>query len=210
MVYKNNYQDSSSKAISTINSKRMEAKSFRYWTTVFLLTLISLLATGCDTPTKPSTDLSSPESTIKSYWAIKQYEMKERMETRADSRILDLYDEQARKTEEAQVDALIHIWRKPLPNTIESISLETPTRAIVYTSEAYTHAEDPKRERHKYILTNVGGEWYIENAFRECGICHGTGKIDDYSVERQSDGTRKQKVCEYCKGRGLTSEIYEQ
>lgn len=209
MTYKNNYQNSSSKDISTMNNKRMKTKPFSYWTKVLLLALLLSLTIGCDTPTSPSTDLSSPESTIKSYWAIKQYEMKERMEKRAYSSILDLYDEQARRTEEAQTDAIINRWKKPLPNTIESISLETPTRAVVYTSEAYTHSEDSRRERHKYILTNIGGEWYIENAFSECGMCHGTGKVDDYSAERQSDGTRKQKVCEYCKGRGLKSEIYE-
>ena len=210
MTYKNNYQDSSPKAISTMNKKTMEAKPFCCRTITLILALLLLMAVGCETATKPTLDQSSPESTIKSYWAVKQYEMKERMDNRADSMILDLYDEQARGIAEAKIDRLINAWRKPLPNTIDSISLETPTRAIVYTSEAYTHSGDSRRERHKYILTNVGGEWYIENALTECGICHGTGKVDDYSAEQQPDGTRKQKACDYCKGRGLTSEIYEE
>lgn len=209
MVYKNNYQDSSPKAFSTMNKKTMKTKTFCCRTITILLALVLLIAVGCETATKPTLDQSSPENTIKSYWAVKQYEMKERMGNRADSMILDLYDEQARGIAEAKIEKLINAWGKPLPNTIDSISLETPTRAIVYTSEAVTHSGD-SRERHKYVLTNVDGEWYIENAFRECGICHGTGKVDDYSAEQQTDGTRKQKVCEYCKGKGLISELYEE
>jgi hypothetical protein len=222
MAYKNSYQNNKSRidskmgyrkeAILLLNTKltnrTIGTNSSRSITLAVLLILIPLLATGCGNSIEPDTDLSSLENTIKSYWAVKQYEMKERMARQADSIILDLYDERLRQIEQTRLDERMKRWKDPLPHTIESVSFESPARAIIYTSEVLTHSGDSTRTRHKYILTKVDEDWYIENVFSECGTCRGTGKEDDYSAGTQPDGKIKQKVCDRCKGVGFTSDIY--
>lgn len=160
-----------------------------------------------DKPAAPKIDLSTPENAIKSRWALKRSTEMERFQSEQASPENSLYEERARRTKLDSLDKRIEEAKRPDPNTIENVRLETENRAVVITKEELYSGSKDKRE-HKYVLSRSEGKWLVENASELCFSCNGTGKEID--MNRLSEGSPyPKKQCDYCKGVGYRSEIYE-
>jgi DnaJ-class molecular chaperone len=160
-----------------------------------------------DKPAAPKIDLSTPENAIKSRWALKRSTEVQRLQSEQASPENSLYEERARRTKLDSLDKRIEEAKRPDPNTIENVRLETENRAVVITKEELYSGSKDKRE-HKYVLSRSEGKWLVENASELCFSCNGTGKEID--MKRISEGSPyPKKQCDYCKGVGYRSEIYE-
>jgi hypothetical protein len=147
----------------------------------------------------PKSDLSQPESTIKSFWALQDFETEQTLRQGLADKTWDrFYDENALATLKGHTRQSIEKFKIPPVRTIDKIELETPTRAIV-TTEEQRYPEDKQSQKHRYVLTKRGAVWLVENHFEQCIYCDGLG-YDRYETNSK---------CKYCNGTGFQSDIYE-
>jgi hypothetical protein len=148
----------------------------------------------------PKPDLSQPESTIKSFWTLQDFESERTLRQGLADKTWDcFYDANALSILKGHTRQSIDQYKIPPVRTIEKIDLETPTRAIA-TTEEQRYPDDKHSQKHRYVLTRRGAVWLIENHFEQCPICDGLG-YDKYDEKRAK--------CKYCNGTGFQSDIYE-
>jgi hypothetical protein len=153
---------------------------------------------------RPKLDFSTPDRAVKSSWALETWrdtvstslERKmwfENMET-----MLSPYASSARDT----VVANRRKEYEPTPapkRVIESIAIETESRAVLIASEDLAPGLTVK---YKYILTKEGKDWRIEDILSRCPYCDGTGRAKDSNPWIQG------KTCTECGGVGWKSAIF--
>ena len=83
-------------------------------------------------------------------------------------------------------------------NQIDKVETQGDLMTIVYTKQLLSSEADAKYKDFKYSLVKQNNKWYIDNYYKKCVICEGTGKERDYSYS----SIVSYKDCHYCNGLG--------
>lgn len=176
--------------------------------------VLTMLSCSPELPPMPDVDLTSPDNVVKSLWRLRDWQEQRHYADSNTSLAFPVYTTKAKqrlqKKRQESADRPAHSE----VNRIEKVDIESSTRAIVWSMEhdAPGISSEP-REVH-YVLTSVQGDWVIEDVETKCSLCNGSGVISDLEqrLKDLNDGvydSDPKKPCDYCKGDGRFSPIYD-
>lgn len=88
---------------------------------------------------------------------------------------------------------------------IKKVDIQSDSHAFVYVPSENILGQVSES---RFVMTKVSDKWLIEDRQDLCWNCKGTGTVKDYSSYSYSSGY-KDKDCDYCKGTGWNSRIFQ-
>lgn len=182
---------------------------------VVLALSLACTGDGADGESSPPViDRSTPDRLVESLWEYQTWETTREAEEelKAPHPEFEAYASEvtARLRAVASEELKQAGWRKR--NRIESVNVESPSRAVVLVSEASPWTET--RSERTYLLAHAEDGWVIRDVTQVCWRCNGVGEVEDHDqeladMELGRFDTSPRMTCDVCYGAGRTSAFFE-